>query len=150
MARSANASRPGLSLAALGGLFLLIYGLIAAGVVWSDAQWTPKLALDLEGGTQMILTPVPQAGQTGQVSQASLQQAVEIIRQRVNGTGVSEAEVTTQGNANIIVAMPGKVTERQKELVKASAQLQFRAVLRGPERPPGDDPDPDVHRLPER
>lgn len=132
MAPSAKAthSRPGRSLAVLGALLALIFGLIASGVAWSDAQWMPKLALDLEGGTEMILEPVPNEGQTDQkFSPESIREAVNIIRQRVNGSGVTEAEVTSDNDQNIIVALPGRVDAKTRDLIKQSAQLQFRAVL---------------------
>ena len=129
MARSANVSHPGRALAALVGLLAVLYGTIALGVVFSDAQWTPKLALDLEGGTEITLTPVPQPGTSGAITQQTINQAVDIIRQRVNGTGVSEAEVTTQGSKNIIVSLPGKPDQQTIAMVESAAQMQFRAVL---------------------
>lgn len=129
MARSGYASRPGRALLTLVGLLAVIFGTIGAGTVFSDAQWTPKLALDLEGGTQIILTPVPQDGEAGQITESQIDQAVAIIRDRVNGSGVSEAEVTKQGDQNIVVALPGKPDEETRNLVKQSAELSFRPVL---------------------
>ena len=130
MARSTTASRPGRSLIALCAVIGVLYGIIAAGVVWSDAQWTPKLALDLEGGTEIVLTPVLSAGEKGTVTSETLSQAVDIIRQRIDSKGISEAEITTQGNKNIIVSIPGRNPDAQTvKLVEASAQMQFRAVI---------------------
>jgi len=94
-------TNPGRTLAIL-GLVVLVLGV---WTFWPGQTRTPKLGLDLSGGTQVILTPTAsQGGQ--QVSDDQLKQAVEIIRQRVDGFGVAEAEVTTQGsgqNASIIV-----------------------------------------------
>jgi preprotein translocase subunit SecD len=129
VARSGYASRPGRALFSLVALLAVIFGAIAAGSVWSDAQWTPKLALDLEGGTEIILTPVPQAGEAGKITDDQVREAVNIIRARVNSTGVSEAEVTTQGSQNIVVALPGEPDEKTRNLVKQSAELSFRPVL---------------------
>ena len=129
MARSGYASRPGRALFSLVALLAVIFGAIAAGSVWSNAQWTPKLALDLEGGTEIILTPVPQAGEEGKITDAQVAEAVNIIRNRVNGTGVSEAEVTTQGSQNIVVSLPGQPDQKTRNLVKQSAELSFRPVL---------------------
>lgn len=86
---------------------------------------SPKLGLDLRGGTSVILTPVVRGG--GQVNQDQLNQAVEIIRQRVNGTGVAEAEVTTQGQ-NIVVNVPNAGRDIVNR-VGSTALLAFRPVL---------------------
>lgn len=128
MARSVS-SRPGRSLGVLVGIIAVIFGVIGAGVVWSNAQWTPKLALDLEGGTEIVLTAVPQPGTSGTITQQTLDEAVKIIRQRINGSGVSEAEITTQGGRNIVVSLPGKTDEATRDSVKRAAALEFRAVL---------------------
>ena len=61
MARSAR-SHPVRTLLVLVGLIAVLYGAVAAGVHWDKAQWTPKLALDLEGGTEIVLSPQPVAG----------------------------------------------------------------------------------------
>lgn len=111
----------------------LISGIIFGAVTWgvstnqTDASFTPELALDLQGGTEIILTPTVLDGQ--QVSAEQLSQAVAIIRQRIDGTGVGEASVTTQGGQNIVVAIPGTPSESTLSLIKASALLQFRPVL---------------------
>lgn len=132
MARSANASRPGRALFALVALIAVIFGSIALGATTSNAQWTPKLGLDLKGGTQVILKPKPQAGEEGKITSQQITDAVKIIRQRVNGSGVSEAEVTTEGSgtsARIVVSLPGVPDQKTLDLVKASAELTFRPVL---------------------
>lgn len=87
---------------------------------------SPKLGLDLQGGASVVLTP--QSGTT--VKPGTLQQAISIIRRRVNGLGVSEADVSQQGN-NIVVELPGvKDQDRALSLVGQTAQLEFRHVLR--------------------
>lgn len=113
-------------------VFLLVIivglvGLITLGVVRSDATWTPKLALDLQGGTQILLAAEQTDGEA--VSGEQLQQAVSIIRQRVDAAGVSEAEITTQGSQNISVSIPGKVDDATLQRIEASAKLDFRPVL---------------------
>jgi preprotein translocase subunit SecD len=82
---------------------------------------TPKLGLDLQGGASVILQPKT----TPKKSQ--LNTAVEIINRRVNGAGVAEAEVVTQGN-NIVVSLPGGNRDSIKNLA-TTAQLRFREVL---------------------
>ncbi|MCS3428240.1 protein translocase subunit SecD [Leucobacter aridicollis] len=102
-------------------------GLITLGVFRSDATWTPKLALDLQGGTQILLAANQNDGKA--VTGEQLDQAVEILRQRVNASGVSEAEITTQGNNHISVAIPGKVDDATLQRIQASAALDFRGVF---------------------
>lgn len=108
-------------------LIAAIFGTVFAGTKFSDAEWTPNLALDLEGGTQIILTPFTADG--SEITQADVQQAIEIIRQRVDASGVAEAEITSQGGQNIVVALPGEPSKETLELVRQSAQMRFRAFL---------------------
>ncbi len=125
MSASDKKARPGRSFAVLGIFSALLAGLVALGVVFSSATWAPKLALDLEGGTSIILEPQIE---DQQITKEQLEQAVEIIRQRVDSTGVSEAEISTQGDRNIVVNLPGNPDEKTRNLVRSSAQLSFRRV----------------------
>jgi len=114
----------------LGWLALLIGALITLigfGVATGGASWVPKLALDLEGGTQIILAANINEGES--VTQEQLEQAVSIIRQRVDATGVAEAEITTQGGRNVVVSLPGSPDEETVRRIEASAKLEFRPVL---------------------
>lgn len=97
------------------------------GVARSDATWAPRLGLDLQGGTQFILEPVLEGGQS--VSSQQLEQARDIIVQRIDAQGTSGAEVTTLGGENIVVAMAGRPTEAQREAITSASQMQFRPVL---------------------
>jgi preprotein translocase subunit SecD len=115
------------TLAALIVLVFGLYGLLAAVSTWGDAQRTPKLGLDLEGGTQLILQPKLVGNQT--INEGQIQKAVDIIRQRVDGSGISEAEVTTQGGSNIVVSLPGSPDPATIASLQKSSQLRFRAVL---------------------
>jgi preprotein translocase subunit SecD len=115
------------SLTWLGVLIVALFGINAAGVIWGDGSWTPKLALDLEGGTQIILEPSVAEGES--VSQEQLDQAVSIIRQRVDASGVSEAEINTQGGQNVVVAIPGELDEQTRARIESSAKLELRPVL---------------------
>ncbi|WP_017794107.1 protein translocase subunit SecD [Leucobacter salsicius] len=127
MASSPAVRRARKSLIFLLAIIVGLTGLIAYGVFRSDATWTPKLALDLQGGTQILLAAEQTDGQA--VAGEQLQQAVSIIRQRVDAAGVSEAEITTQGNQHISVAIPGKADEATLQRIEASAKLDFRPVL---------------------
>nr|WP_246311939.1 MULTISPECIES: protein translocase subunit SecD [Leifsonia] len=108
-------------------MVVVLLGTLTAGVLFSNATWLPKLALDLEGGTQVILTPQVENGQ--QIQQQQLDQAVSIIRQRIDASGISEAQISTEGSRNIVVSLPGKPDEETLNRVKSSARLDFRPVL---------------------
>ncbi|MDQ0373872.1 protein translocase subunit SecD [Cellulomonas humilata] len=111
----------------LGLIIFALLGTIAAGTKWSTASWTPNLALDLEGGTQIILTPVAENGED--ISSETIAQAIDVIRQRVDSSGVAEAEITSQSGGKIVVGLPGNPSEETLELVRTSAQMAFRPVL---------------------
>ena len=111
----------------LGVIFGLLIGGNALAVWQNGGSWVPKLALDLQGGTQIILAPLVSEGQD--VTEEQLTQAVSIIRQRVDAGGVAEAEVSTQGGSNIVVSIPGTPDEATLERIRSSAKLEFRPVL---------------------
>ncbi|HWR84425.1 MAG TPA: protein translocase subunit SecD [Rhodoglobus sp.] len=125
--RSTPARRAARSLAWLGAITAVLAGVLGIGVAFDGASWEPKLALDLQGGTQIILGA--QLGDDQTVSQDQLNQAVSIIRERVDAAGVSEAEVTTQGDRNVVVAIPGEPDEATLQRIQASAKLEFRPVI---------------------
>lgn len=131
----------------LGVIFAILVGGNALAVVNQGGSWVPKLALDLQGGTQIILEPRLAEGQS--VSEEQLNQAVAIIRQRVDASGVAEAEVTTQGGENIVVAIPGEPDQATLERIRSSAKLEFRPVLitsaapAEPQEPPASIPETD-------
>ncbi len=112
-------------------LILLMVALLASLVVGSftgdRSRLLPDFALDLEGGTQIILTPTTTDGST--VTQNDVNQAIEIIRQRVDASGVAEAEIASQGGSNIVVGLPGTPSKETLDLVRTSAVLRMRAVL---------------------
>lgn len=114
---------------ALIALVVLIIG-SAVWAFWPGSDSTVRLGLDLQGGTQVILVPKPVV-EGAQITEEQLQQSVEIIRARVDGLGVAEAEVTTQGSGNsaaIVVSVPGVGQDRVVELVQRTALLNFRPV----------------------
>lgn len=103
---------------------------LGAWAFWPGSDTGIRLGLDLQGGTQVILIPRP-ATEGAEITEEQLQQSVAIIRQRVDGLGVAEAEVTTQGSGNgaaIVVAVPGENQERVVNLVQRTALLDFRPV----------------------
>jgi preprotein translocase subunit SecD len=119
-------SRPWRSLLALLGLILVL----AVWGFWPGTDSSVRLGLDLRGGTQVVLVPKPVTAGT-EITEEQLAQTVAIIRQRVDGLGVAEAEVTTQGTGAttaIVVSVPGENSERIVELVQRTALLNFRPV----------------------
>ena len=119
---------PGRRLLTIFLLLALGYGALVAGSVTGRASLTPGLALDLEGGTQIILTPTTSDG--SEITDQDVDQAIEIIRQRVDASGVAEAQISRQGGQNIVVSLPGTPSQETLELVRTSAVLYFRPVIR--------------------
>lgn len=111
---------------------LLLTLLGFTGVAFVLGATTFKLGLDLQGGTSVTLQPRIEPGQSGKVTPEAIDQAVEIIRQRVNSLGVAESEVSAQGtgvNRQIVISVPGETGRRIVDLVGQTAELRFRPVL---------------------
>jgi preprotein translocase subunit SecD len=122
-----SSGRPVRTLSILAGAFVL---LVAA--VFIQGATAVRLGLDLRGGTSVTLQPRLGSGETGKVTTEAIDQAVSIIRQRVNSLGVAESEVTSQGsgtNRQIVISVPGDSGRRVVELVGQTAELRFRQVL---------------------
>jgi len=116
------------SLGWLGAIIVVLLAVQTAGTMFWGWTWTPKLGLDLEGGTRVVLAAQTAEGQ--EVTADQLEQAVSIIRQRVDASGVSEAEISTQGTNNIEVLIPGSTLDKATlERLKSSSKLEFRAVI---------------------
>lgn len=126
--RNARLRGPLRTLLSLLVVTLLLFGGIGAARLWAEpaASLTPQLGLDLAGGRQIVMAPLTEEGDA--VSSEQLDQAIDIIRRRVDGGGVTEAEVTRMGQ-NVSVAIPGNPTAAQVEALSRSSQLRFRPVL---------------------
>ncbi len=124
--RSANApSKPGRALA-----LILIAMVALTGGMFLSGHTTPRLGIDLAGGTSITLRAVAEKGQESAINPTNMATAVDIMERRVNGLGVSEAEVQTQGDRNIIVNIPkGTNSQQAREQVGTTAKLYFRPVL---------------------
>ncbi|MEP7020918.1 MAG: protein translocase subunit SecD [Pseudonocardiales bacterium] len=105
---------------------IVILGLLYTIVFWPGARHTPKLGLDLVGGTQVIFTAKTEAGKTPPKS--SMNQAKQIMENRVNGSGVTEATVIIQGANQIVISIPGSTNTDVAKLGKA-AVLSFRSLV---------------------
>ncbi|MGW2701971.1 protein translocase subunit SecD [Streptomyces sp. NPDC001340] len=122
--RSASAqSKPGRSLA------LILIAIVAmTGGMFASGNKTPRLGIDLAGGTSITLKA--KADQGSAINKANMDTAVDIMNRRVNGLGVSEAEVQTQGTDHIIVNIPkGTNSKQAQQQVGTTAKLYFRPVL---------------------
>lgn len=145
MARTGPTSSARRMLLWLAAIIIACTVAVGGGVLAGATSWAPKLGLDLEGGTQMILAPKVEGA--AQISAEQLNQAVSIIRQRVDGSGVSEAQISTEGGSNVVVSMPGKPTDEERNLIKASANMNFRPVIVATQVPTG--AVPEAERTPE-
>ncbi|MFE7241747.1 protein translocase subunit SecD [Streptomyces sp. NPDC057582] len=122
---SGGQGRPGRALA-----LILIAMVALTGGMFLSGHTTPRLGIDLAGGTSITLKAKSQPGKPDAINQTNMDTAVSIIERRVNGLGVSEAEVQTQGRDNIIVNIPkGTNSKQAREQVGTTAQLYFRPVL---------------------
>lgn len=122
MAQRTVTPRPGRPLAFVALVLIALY----LGVALGPSQ-APKLGLDLRGGTSAVMTAVVPNGRkptTGQMAQA-----VNIIRNRLDGNGVQSATVTTQGSNNIVVEVPGHNRSQVLRNLLQVAQLRFRLVI---------------------
>jgi preprotein translocase subunit SecD len=127
-----NLPRPRRTLVLFLAAIIALYGLVALINLdhkkGDDSAWQPRLGLDLEGGTRITLKA---SSKDGKVTPPKLDQARDIIDQRVNATGVTEAEVTTQGNNQVIIEIPGERRANIVDQVGKTAQLRFRLVWTG-------------------
>ncbi|CAB4869659.1 unannotated protein [freshwater metagenome] len=121
-----SSGRPGRSLAVLAVIILAL--LVTALIQGATAV---RLGLDLRGGTSVTLQPRA-SNDSNKITSEAIDQAVSIIRQRVNSLGVAESEVTAQGsgvNRQIVISVPGESGRRVVDLVGQTAELRFRQVL---------------------
>ena len=121
-----TSSRPLRSLILLAIIFV---GLIGTALI--QGATSVRLGLDLRGGTSVTLQPRA-SNESNKITSEAIDQAVAIIRQRVNSLGVAESEVTAQGsgtNRQIVISVPGDSGRRVVDLVGQTAELRFRQVL---------------------
>jgi preprotein translocase subunit SecD len=122
VAPPAGRFRPWRNLAIFAGIVVVLYSLV---FLTGGGNPTPKLGIDLQGGTRVTLTARTVDGRPP--SRESLDQARQIIEQRVNGIGVSGAEVVLDGT-NLIITVPGENGEQARTLGQ-TAKLYFRTVI---------------------
>ncbi|MFI9581634.1 protein translocase subunit SecD [Streptomyces sp. NPDC052236] len=112
-------------------LALILIAMVAlTGGMFLAGQLTPRLGIDLAGGTTITLQAKNTVANKNAINETNMKTAVGIIERRVNGLGVQEAEVQTQGNSNIIVNIPkGTNSQQARDQVGTTAKLFFRPVL---------------------
>ncbi|MEU3355599.1 protein translocase subunit SecD [Streptomyces sp. NPDC037389] len=112
-------------------LALILIAMVAlTGGMFASGHTTPRLGIDLAGGTSFTLEAKNQPGRPNAINKTNMDTAVGIIERRVNGLGVTEAEVQTQGSKHIIVNIPrGTNAKQARQQVGTTAQLGFRPVL---------------------
>jgi preprotein translocase subunit SecD len=119
--------RPTRYLVALGAIFVVLFGVVLGFGHGSFGQrLAPKLGLDLSGGSQLTLRATTLNGQDP--SSDNLDLARQIIENRVNGLGINEAQVVTEGSRQIVISAPGNSADTLRQ-VGVPAQLRFRKVL---------------------
>jgi preprotein translocase subunit SecD len=99
------------------GVYLLVF-------LTGDKQAKPKLGIDLQGGTRVTLTARTPDGSAP--TREALDQAQQIISDRVNGLGVSGSEVIIDGN-NLVITVPGSDSSDARSLGQ-TARLYIRPV----------------------
>jgi len=108
-------------------LFLIVFASLGSVMTAVLTDTSPTLGLDLQGGFSVVLQAREVDGQLP--AEESVEQAKDIIRQRVDGLGVAEPDIIRQGRT-VIVQLPG-VTDRSKaeQVVGCTAKLEFRPVI---------------------
>ena len=106
-------------------LILGLIGLALVGVAALAVVRSPTLGLDLRGGLEVTLQAKPDTP-GGTVTQAQLDQAVSIMRNRVDALGVSEPEIQKESGNRITIALAGIKNKAQAaKIIGSTAQLVF-------------------------
>ncbi|MFZ2176619.1 MAG: protein translocase subunit SecD, partial [Rhodococcus sp. (in: high G+C Gram-positive bacteria)] len=121
MAPSTGSVHPVRYLTVFAVLLAVLYALV---FFTGDKSATPKLGIDLQGGTRVTLTARTPDG--SKPTQDSLRQAQSIIETRVNGLGVSGSEVVIDGD-NLVITVPGDDGAQARSLGQ-TARLYIRPV----------------------
>ncbi|WP_030987270.1 protein translocase subunit SecD [Streptomyces sp. NRRL S-1813] len=112
-------------------LILVLIAMVGlVGGMFYSGTLTPRLGIDLAGGTSFTLAAQNQPGKPNAINETNMKTAADIMERRVNGLGVTESEVQTQGSNHIIVNIPkGTDAKQARQQVGTTAQLGFRPVL---------------------
>ncbi|HEY6276886.1 MAG TPA: protein translocase subunit SecD [Streptosporangiaceae bacterium] len=128
---TSTSSRPGRLLAVLAAVIVVMLLAILGGDLATPGKWSGNfkvhLGLDLTSGTTVALQAAKPGG--GTPTSTEMQQAIQIMTNRVNGAGFTEAQVVQQGSNIINVSVPGQNAQKVVSLVSRTAELLFRQVL---------------------
>jgi len=109
--------------------FVLVTAVLYALVFFTKGSNSPKLGIDLQGGTQVTLTAQTADGKDP--STASMQQAQEIMTRRVNGSGFAGVQVQIDGANHLVITVPGN---KPLTGLYGSAKMNIRPDLaKGPD-----------------
>jgi preprotein translocase subunit SecD len=112
-------------------IVVLAFAALAATLISGSS---PELGVDLQGGASVVLQA------KGDPGDGSIDQAIEIIRTRVDALGVAEPDIQSQGDA-VVAQLPGvKNQQRALDIIGQTAELRFRPVLQAGAFPPEADP----------
>jgi preprotein translocase subunit SecD len=136
---SRSSSRPVRALVALAAVIVIMLISVLGNETLSPGKWHQQfqvgLGLDLAGGTEVVLQAVTHDGKPP--ASDELQQAITVEQSRVDGTGISGAQVQQQGSDMINVTVPGKPSYDLINLVRQTSQMSVRPVyLEAPYVPP--------------
>jgi len=108
----------------MGLILVALVGVALLAVPGSPIHKSPTLGLDLQGGLEVVKKAVPEKGET--VDKQGMDDAVTIINDRINGTGVAEPEIRKQGSDQIVIELPG-VDDQQRaaDLIGQTAKLEL-------------------------
>jgi SecD/SecF fusion protein len=110
-----------------GRTHLAVLGIVIAvlAIAFAAGYFKPaRLGLDLQGGLEVVLKATPSDGK--ELTNEQLEQAIEVIRSRVDALGTTEPEIRTQGSDQIVVSLPGEGDpDRAVEVVGKTAELRF-------------------------
>ena len=107
-------------------VLIVLVAIIGVGTAVATNS-SPTLGLDLQGGFSVVLQAKEVNGRLP--AEDSVEKAKDIIRQRVDGLGVAEPDITRQGRT-VLVQLPGvKNRKKAESLVGCTARLEFRPVV---------------------
>lgn len=108
--------------------FVLVLIGTSVYLIYPPAKST-RLGLDLKGGLHVILTAKAAPGSP--VTEDAMEQALLVIRKRVDKLGVAEPGISRQGSQSILIQLPGiKDPKRALDVIGKTALLEFKPVLK--------------------